>query len=104
MPVNTDSTANFLAILPEILLALLACFVILMDVFSARSRHRDIAIVASAGLFLIALATVFLPLPAADRQLVLGGMLRQDVMTQLFTVITLVGAGIACLISIDAPG
>src|SRR5258708_23399778 len=96
--------ANVLAILPEILLALLAIFVILLDVFSARSRHRDTAIVASAGLFLIALATILTPLPAADKQLVLGGMIRQDVMTQLFTVITLVGAAIACLISIDSPG
>jgi NADH-quinone oxidoreductase subunit N len=55
-------------------------------------------------MFAIAIITLLTPLPPATQQLVLGGMMRADVMTQFFVVVTLVGAGIACLISIEAPG
>src|SRR5258708_7854427 len=102
--VNSDSAANFLAILPEILLAVLASLVILLDVFSARSRRRTIGMIAAFGLFVIAVITVLIPVAEQNHQLVLGGMLRHDVLTQFFVTITLVGAGIACLISIDSPG
>ncbi len=102
--VNADQTANFYAILPEILLALLASIVVIIDVFSPASRHRFIGWIAAIGLFAIAGVALWIPVPAQGNQLVLGGMLRHDTMTQLFVVITLIGAAISCLISIDSPG
>src|SRR5258708_18535343 len=102
--VNSDSAANFSAIMSEILLAVLASLVILLDVFWARSRRRTIGLIAAFGLFVIAVITVLIPVPDQTKQLVLGGMLRHDVLTQFFVTITLVGAASACLISIDAPG
>src|SRR5258708_36055545 len=101
--VNSDSAANFLAILPDILLAVLASLVILLDVFSARSRRGTIGMIAAFGLFVIAVITVLIPVPVQTKQLVLRGLLRHDVLTQFFVTLTLVGAPISCLFSIDAP-
>ncbi|MEP7289417.1 MAG: NADH-quinone oxidoreductase subunit N [Chloroflexota bacterium] len=102
--VNQNSTVGFLAILPEILLAILAVAVVMLDVFTPASRRRLIGWVASIGMFAIALVTLFIPLPEPGSQLVLGGMLRHDVLAQFFVVVTLVGAALACLISMDSPG
>ncbi|HLY29127.1 MAG TPA: proton-conducting transporter membrane subunit, partial [Aggregatilineales bacterium] len=115
--VNADATINVLALLPEILLTILAALVVLLDVFFPASRRRAIGLIAAFGLFIIAAVAFFLPnllgllpnsanLVAAatpNNQLILGGMLRYDVMTQLFVVITLIGAGIAALISVESP-
>lgn len=104
--VNTDSTANLLAILPEILVTALIVLIIGLDVVWQASRRREIAIIAAVGCFAIAFISspFILQIPPQDQQLVLGGMIRFDVLSQLFTVITLIGAGIACLISMESPG
>jgi len=102
LAINTDSTVNFLAVLPEILITVLIAAVILLDVFWPRSRRRELGMVAAVSLFAIAGIT-FLLQPPTGGQLVLGGMMRNDTLTQLFVVVTLVGAAITCLISIDAP-
>src|SRR5579859_1537106 len=115
--VNADATINVLALLPEILLTILAALVVLLDVFFPASRRRAIGLIAAFGLFIIAAVAFFLPnllgllpnsanLVAAatpNNQLILGGMLRYDVMTQLFVIITLIAAAIAALISVEAP-
>jgi NADH-quinone oxidoreductase subunit N len=102
--INADSAANVLAILPEILLTALAAVVILLDVFWPASRRREIGLLAAIGLAGIALIAWLIPVPAPDKQLVLGGMFRHDFLSQLFVVVTLVGAAITCLIAMDVPG
>src|SRR5579859_5378784 len=115
--VNADATINVLALLPEILLTILAALVVLLDVFFPASRRRAIGLIAAFGLFIIAAVAFFLPtllgllpnsanLVAAatpNNQLILGGMLRYDVLTQLFVIITLIAAAIAALISVESP-
>ncbi len=101
--VNTETAANVLAILPEILLTVLASVVVILNVLWPASRQRSIGLITAFGLFLIVIVTFFIPIPAAGQQLVLGGMLRYDSLTQLFVIITLVAAAIGCLISVDAP-
>jgi NADH-quinone oxidoreductase subunit N len=101
--VNLNPTAGTLAILPEILLTILAAAVILLDVFWPRSRRRDIALISAIGLGVIALVALLIQPPPQGEQLVLGGMFRHDFLTQLFTILTLIGGAITCLISIDVP-
>jgi len=102
--VNTDTTANILAILPEILVTVLAVTVLLMDAFWPVSRRRDIGGVAAVGMFVIAGVALLIPVPNDPKlQLVLGGMIRYDRMKQLFEVVTLLATGVACLISMDVP-
>src|SRR5437763_16802898 len=102
--VNTDTTVNILAILPEMLVTALAAAVILLDVFWPRSRRREIGLFSAIGLGVIAAITLLVQPPPQGQQLVLGGMLRYDFLTQLFVFLTLVGAPITCLISMGAPG
>jgi NADH-quinone oxidoreductase subunit N len=99
---NTEAGTLFLAILPSFLLALLAGAVLLLDVFLPESRRREIGLIAAAAMGAIALIALITPVPQdPGQQLVWGGMIRFDGLTQLFTVVTLVAAAIACLISLD---
>jgi NADH-quinone oxidoreductase subunit N len=100
--VNTDVAINVLAVLPAILLTILGVTVGLLDIFWSASRRREIGMITAISLFGIALVALLVPPPAAEAQLVLGGMFRFDTLSQLFTVVTLVAAAITCLISLDS--
>lgn len=100
--VNTDVAINILAVLPAILLTILGVAVGLLDIFWSASRRREIGMITAVSLFGIALVALVIPPPAAEAQLVLGGMFRFDTLSQLFTVVTLVAAAITCLISLDS--
>lgn len=105
MPFNTDVGVSLLAMAPLLLLTVLITVVIALDIVWPESRRREIGIVAAVGLFGIALvALIFGPPAQAAQQLVLGGMYRFDTLTQIFGVTTLVGAGIASLISLESHG
>lgn len=100
---NTDTLANLLAITPEILLTMLAVAVILLDVFWQESRRRQIGIIAAVSMGAIAVVTALLA-PPTTSQFVLGGMIRHDVLSQLFRTMVIIAGAIACLISLDSPG
>ncbi len=101
---NSDPITNLLAALPAILLTVLAVAGGLMDAFFPASRRREIGLIVGLSLFGIALVALLVPPPSLPaEQLVLGGMFRFDAMTQIFTVITLLAAGLVCLITLDAP-
>lgn len=101
---NSDPTTNLLAALPAILMTALAVASGLMDAFFPASRRRQIGLIVGLSLFGVALIALLVPPPSlATEQLVLGGMFRFDGLTQIFTVITLIAAGIVCLITLDAP-
>src|SRR5262249_54365017 len=102
--VNTDAAINTLAILPEILLVVLAAALVLLDVLWPESRRRELGLISSISLFAIAAVSLLVSPPAdASTQFVLGGMIRFDTMKQLFVTVTLVGAAIACLIATESP-
>ncbi len=101
---NTDMGMNLQAILPEILVTALIVVIILLDAIWQRSRRREIALIAALGCFGIAAFTFFVNRPPENGLLVLGGMLRYDDLAWGFAIMTLIAAGIACLISMDAPG
>jgi NADH-quinone oxidoreductase subunit N len=101
---NTETAASFLAILPEILLTLLAVGVVFFDIFSPESRRQQTGYIAAAGMGLIALVALLIPAPAADKQLVLGGMVRFDTLAQIFKVMVIIAGAITSLITIDSPG
>jgi NADH-quinone oxidoreductase subunit N len=101
---NVDGVANLLAVLPEALLTLLAMAIVLLDVTWPESRRRQLGYVAAVGMFVIAGITIFLVPPTTTGQFVLGGMIRDDLLSQLFRVIVIVGGAIACLISMDFEG
>ncbi|MCC7208936.1 MAG: NADH-quinone oxidoreductase subunit N, partial [Anaerolineae bacterium] len=101
--VNGDPATNLLAMLPAILVTVLGAAVALLDIFLPASRRREIGITTAVSLMGIAIVSILVQPPAQDTQLVLGGMYRFDMLSQLFTTVILFGAGITCLLSLDSP-
>lgn len=101
---NTRIQHNVLAILPEIIVTVLAVTVVLLDVIWPKSRRRELGLISAVGLAVTAVITLFITPPEPNNQMLLGGMLRYDALTQGFVIITLIGAAITCLIAMDSPG
>jgi NADH-quinone oxidoreductase subunit N len=102
-----DFWANLPGIIPEIGLAILALVVLALDVgipFVAEglpeSKKRYIGIIAGIALIGLA-ATPLIFEPPAGGELLFGGMIRHDVLSQIFKVMVLLAAGITSLISVD---
>jgi len=91
------------AILPEILLAVLAALLLLLDAAWKNRRNRSLSWITAAGLVLIggtALASA--PFSAGtDGGLIFGGMLRSDTAGHAFRLVFLLGAAITALLAAD---
>jgi NADH-quinone oxidoreductase subunit N len=104
---------HLLVILPEIGLAVLAILILGLDVGIpgllrplSESRKELTAIVCGVGLGLLAVITLLLTpgSEATPQGFYWGGMVRYDVLAQIFKVIVLGAAAITCLMSIDVKG
>ncbi len=109
-----------LAIAPEIALTVLAVIVLALDLYWPESRRRDIAFVS--GILLLGIAVLPLlvtpdglcqmlrqsnPEVAEEvcrQKLFWGGMVRYDVLSQIFKVMVILAAGITSLMSVDVKG
>jgi NADH-quinone oxidoreductase subunit N len=89
------------AILPELLLLVLAGLVLIIDL-TGRGR-RSLGWFTATGLAAILVATLYFGRPSADQGMVFGGMLRHDWPAFAFKVLFLFSAAITCLLSLDVP-
>lgn len=102
MDFSTDAQASVFAILPEILMTLLAVGVLAYDLLAARDRRGAVGYLAGFGLLAVAVFVWFFGMPEKgplEEQLVLGGMVRHDDLAQLFRVMVIMAGGLSCLIS-----
>jgi len=109
-----DFLTHLPAIMPEIGLAILAIVVLGLDLFLPESRRRSIALVAGIGLAALALTPLLWGPPAVptgigpeeQNQVLLfwGGMVRHDVLAQVFKVMVLLAGAFTSLMSIDVNG
>ncbi len=106
MGATTDLGAALLAVLPEIGLAILATVVLALDLIWPESRRRSLSVVAGVGLLLLALVPllVYPGSPATPEGLYWGGMVRHDLLSQIFKVMILAAAGLTSLMAVDANG
>ena len=74
---NIDSTM-ILAILPEILLLILAGFVLVFDLFWPEEKRRNLGWLTAGGLILTIVVSLAIAAPSGGSQLVWGDMLRFD--------------------------
>jgi len=82
----------------EIGLTIMAMVVLFLDVYLPESKRRNIAFVSFFGLIILSV----LPLISQpDNQLYWGGMIRHDVLAQIFKVMVTAAGAITCLIAID---
>lgn len=92
-----------LAILPEILLLLLAALVLGMDLIWRSRQLAYLGWIAAIGLMAILVISLLVSRPEPEARLIFGGMLRQDWPAFAFRLIFLFAAAIASLLSIDTP-
>lgn len=101
---NDDLTENMIAVIPEILLVILAAIVLFIDVYSPESRRRQAGYWAGVGLLGVALVTAALTATinnnGLESQLVLGGMFRADTFSQMFRTMVYLAGGLTCLIAL----
>jgi NADH-quinone oxidoreductase subunit N len=87
---------NLGAVVPEIILTLAGCFVLLIDVFSKRRGHDRIAYLSLAAVVAAFLAAAV----PSDPFTTFSGMYSADRFTQFFKLIFLLGTGMTILISV----
>jgi len=87
------------AIAPEIGLTILAVVVLALDLYLPESRRKGTAYVAAFGLLGLAIVP-FIWSPVSGIDSYWGGMVRYDVLAQVFKVMILLAAGITCLIAV----
>jgi NADH-quinone oxidoreductase subunit N len=93
-----------LAILPEILLLVLAGMILGVDAIVPAGRRKGLGWLAAAGLAAILAVTLIYARPDASQGLIFGGMLRHDWPAFTFKVLFLFAAAIACLLSLGLGG
>ena len=96
--------SQMLAILPQILLLVLAILVLLADAVWKPAQRQWLGWISALGLGAILVATLFFSRPSAEQPLLFGGMIRHDWLAFCFTVLFLFSASIACMLSIGLGG
>ena len=107
MSFSTDTQASVIAILPEILMTVLAVAVLALDLVWRKRQRLDLGYLAGFGLLGIAAIVWLVGLPPQSGklsdQLVLGGMIRHDDLAQIFRVMVIIAGGLSCLITMGVP-
>lgn len=94
------------AVAPELLLTALAAVVLLLDAYLPQTKHRSrsIAFFSAAGMAGIALAPfIWAPEPGTSPYF-WGGMIRHDILAQIFVVMVVLAGAITSLIAIEDSG
>lgn len=97
---NIDSTM-IRAILPEVLLIILAVIVLAYDVTVSGERRRDLGWLTAGGLLVIFILALMFSRPAEEAVKVWGGMIRHDWLGFSFSLLFLFGAAITSLFAME---
>ncbi len=107
MSFSTDTQVSVIAILPEILMTVLAVAVLALDLAWRKRQRLNLGYLAGFGLLGIAALVWLVGLPPQSGklsdQLVLGGMIRHDDLAQIFRVMVILAGGLSCLITMGIP-
>lgn len=96
-----DFFASLPSIAPEFGLTILAIVVLALDLYLPESQRKSVAYVTAFGLAALAI-TPFIWAPPSDGNLLYwGGMVRHDMLSQVFKVMILLGAAITALLAVD---
>lgn len=93
---------DYLAILPEISLVVLAAILLVVDLRLSKAHKENLAYVTFGGFVVIFLLTILFSRPEAGQDTAIWfGMLRHDTLAFVFRLIFLVGAALTCLLAIE---
>ncbi|MDJ0755675.1 MAG: NADH-quinone oxidoreductase subunit N [Ardenticatenaceae bacterium] len=97
---------SYLAILPEILLIILAAIVLVYGRHPKGDRKRGVGLLSSWGVFVVLLVTAglsFAGVPGEVPQEIWGGMFRNDAFTLVFRTMFVMAALVTCMLTVDVP-
>jgi NADH-quinone oxidoreductase subunit N len=94
---TTFDSAMFMAILPEILLLLLAGFVLVLDLILPQEQRAHLGWITAGGLLGILAASLLVARPPQQGTLLWGGMVRFDWLAFIFKMVFIFSAGITSL-------
>jgi len=100
IPGNIDPSM-ILAILPEILILILAIVVLTLDLILPEEQRGSLSWVTAGGLALILGVSLAVARPGAEARLLWGGMLRHDWLGFVFKMMFIFAAAITALFSSD---
>ena len=103
MTIASFEPAALLAVLPEILLLVLAGLILTLDMIFRDRRGTYLSWVTSAGLAAILVVALLYTRPG-EEQLILGGMVREDWLGFAFKVVLLFAAAVTALLSQGVEG
>ncbi len=103
MTVGSIEPSIILAILPEILLLVLAILILVLDLVVTEKSRNTLGWVTAVGLVLIILVGLFASRPGDEPRLIWGGMLRHDWLGFIFSILFLFAAAITALMSVGLP-
>jgi NADH-quinone oxidoreductase subunit N len=92
------------AILPEILLVLLAGIVLVFDAIWKPEVKRGLGWITVCGLLLTMVLSVLFSRPSGDSRLIFGGMIQQDWLSFAFTLLFIFAAAITAMFAMDMKG
>lgn len=92
------------AILPEILVVVLAVSVLILDMLLKENIRKNLGWITAFGLGLILVLSLIFSRPGDQPRLMWGGMLIQDWLGFTFSMLFLFAAAITAMFSIDLPG
>lgn len=101
---NSIDSTMILAILPEILLLVLAGLVLTFDMIWAGNRKRNLGWLTAGGAAVILIVGLLAAQPGEEPLSMWGGMLRHDTLGFVFKSIIIFGAAITALFAMDVKG
>jgi len=104
MDIQSFEPTMFLAILPEILLVVLAGLILAFDAIWKPASKRILGWLTAAGLLVVMVISFLLSAPPETGRLIFGGMLRQDWLSFAFNILFMFAAAITALFTIDMEG
>ena len=104
MSIQNFEPTMILAILPEILLVVLAGFILAFDAIWKPEVKRNLGWLTAGGLLLVIVVALLVAHPQAEGRLVFGGMIRHDWLSFAFNIIFMFAAAITALFAMDIKG
>lgn len=104
MVIESFEPTMVLAILPEILLVVLAGIILAADAILKPGTKRGLGWLTAGGLLVIMVVSFFVAIPQGQDRLIFGGMIRQDWLSFAFNILFMFAAAITALFAIDMKG
>jgi NADH-quinone oxidoreductase subunit N len=104
MVIQSFEPTMVLAILPEILLVLLAGLILVLDAIWKPEVKRSLGWLTAGGLLIVMVVSIFGATPPAQGRLIFGGMIRQDWLSFAFNILFMFAAAITALFAMDMQG